>query len=179
MDYSRQTDPSIKLEELPKDFLIELLKLYSRFYLAVDGFWYLSVKERISNEEALACDIKVWEIMAGYEIKRLTNLLGASQDDVANFMKVLQLSPWFWNLKYEMEVKDRSQAILTIGHCPTLETLEKEGEGREKTICKEVDTVVFQKYAQSFNPDMEAAWLKLPPRKSKDEICCQWQFKIK
>lgn len=176
-DYSGEFNPDISIEDFSKDVLVELLKLYSKLFLAIDGFWYLAIKGRISDEEALACDVWAWEKEVRYEMRRLTKLLRIEGNDVATLMKALQMSPWFQNVAYRIEMAGRNSALLTITDCPVLEALEKEGEGREKTICKVMDAMVFKKYAEFFNPDIEVRYLKLPPRESKRDICCQWEFK--
>jgi len=177
-DYSGEFNPDIKFEDFSKDVLIELLKLYSRLYLAIDGFWYLAIKERVSNEEALLCDIRAWEREVKYEMNRLVKLLKIQGNDVVTLMKALQMVPWFRNLEYSMKIINRNDAVLTITRCPTLEALEKEGEGREETICKLVDAEIYKEYAKFFNPSMKVKYLKLPSRQSKEEICCQWEFKV-
>ena len=37
---------------------------------------------------------------------------------------------------------------------------------------------IFMKMAHFYNPKMKVTALKLPPRRSVDDICCQWEFKI-
>lgn len=59
-----------------------------------------------------------------------------------------------------------------------LEALEKEGNGRESEICGMVELKAFEGYASFFNSGIETRPLKLPPRENKDEICCQWEFKL-
>lgn len=178
-DYSGEFNPDIRFEDFSKDFLVELLKLYSKLVLAIDGFWYLAIKERDSNEGAALCDMWAWEKEVKYEMNRLAKLLKIQGNAVVTLMKALQMSPWFQNLEYNIEIINKNNAVLTIAHCPTLEALEKEGEGRERTICKLVDAMIYKKYAEFFNPNMEVRHLKLPPRKSKEEICCQWEFKVR
>ncbi|MCK4222323.1 MAG: hypothetical protein KAX25_05565 [Dehalococcoidia bacterium] len=178
-DYSGEFNPNIRLEDFSKDFLLKLLELYSRLFLAIDGFWYLAVKKRAGNEEALSCDMWAWKKEVRYEMKRLRELLGIQGNDVVTLMKALQLTPFFQNVKCRIATTDRNHAVLTVTHCPTLEALEKEGEGRERGICKSIDATVFQEYADFVNPDIEARYLKLPPRQSKDEICCQWEFALR
>ena len=177
-DYSGQLNPNIKLENFSKDVLVKLLKMYSRLYLAVDGFWYLSVKEKVNNDMALACDLWVWGKQCKYELERITKLLNIQGKDVVSFLKAFQLSPWMWNLQYEIEVKNSNICVLTIIQCPTLEALEKEGEGREKTFCKDVDSKLFKMYVDCFNPQIEVNYLRVPPRKNEDEIACQREFKM-
>ena len=178
IDYSGDFNPNMKLEDFSKEALIELLRVYSKLYIAADGFWYLAVKERISNEEALACDMWVWERGTKYEMNKITKSLKIHGDDVIAVMKALQMTPWFRHCQYKMDILNRNEAIFTMTHCPTLEALEKEGEGREETICKVVEPMLLNKYAEFFNPNMKVRYLKLPPRRSKEEICCQWEFKI-
>ena len=61
VDYSGEFDPDLKFEDFSKDTLIKLLGVCAKLYQTVDGYWYMSVKERAGNEEALACDFWVWQ----------------------------------------------------------------------------------------------------------------------
>ncbi len=176
-DYSGELNPDISTKDFSKETLIDLINLYSKLFMAIDGFWYLAVKERISDEEALACDMWAWEKEVRYEMRRLAKLLRIEGNDVATVMKALQLSPWFQNVTYRIEMAGKNSALLTITDCPVLEALEREGEGREKTICKVMDAMVFKKYAEFFNPAIEVRYFTLPPRTSKEDICCQWEFR--
>lgn len=178
VDYSGELDPDLSIGDFSKDVLVELLKLYSRLFLAIDGFWYLAVRQRTGDDEALACDMWAWEKEVRYEMRRLAKLLRIEGSDVTTLMKALQMTPWFQNVTYRIQTAGRSRALLTITDCPVLEALEREGEGREKTICRVMDTLVFKKYAEFFNPDIEVRHLKLPPRESQQDICCQWEFRL-
>jgi len=153
-----------------------LLTLYAKLSAALDGFWYLTVKERASNEEALACDIGAWGKYCNYEMKRITQQLNIRGSDVTALMKAIQVTPWFWNTEHKIEIKNQNTAILTVTRCSTLSALEKEGEGRENEICNIFEPKVLKEYASFFNTDIEVKCLKSPPRKSRDEICCQWEF---
>ena len=176
VDYSGRFLPDLKFSDFSPDTLAELLDLYCKLYMAVDGFWYLTVKERINNEEALACDIRTLERLCKYEMQKITKHLNIQGNDVFALMKAIQITPWFQNTAYKIEIENQNTAILTVTRCSILNALEKEGEGRENQICNIVEPIVFKCYASFFNPDIEVKCLKSPPRKSKDEICCQWQF---
>lgn len=176
-DY-RELNHTVKLEDLSRDALIELLRLHSRLFLAMDGFWYLAVKERLGNEQALQCDIWAWEKYARHEMKKLMKLLPDPSNDVYTLMRAIQITPWMENLQYNIEITDRNNAVLTVTRCPILEALEREGAGREKDICNLVEAMIFREYAKSVNPDITVRRLKLPAKKSKEKICCQWEFKL-
>jgi len=81
-------------------------------------------------------------------------------------------------MKYRTEVRNKNNAFLTVTHCPTLEALEQEGQGRENEICNIVEARILKAHAICFNPDIEVKCLKSPPRKGKSYICCQWEFSL-
>jgi hypothetical protein len=177
-NYRGEFKPDLKLEDMSKPLLAELLKLYGRLYRAVDGFWYLAVMDKVNEETAIACDFAVWEKMAKYEIDKIVKALDIRETDVAGFMKYWQLSPWAWNLEYQVELNGANSGLLTVTRCYTLEALEREGKGREQDFCRVVETRMFDIWAEGFNPDIKFQYTKIPPRKSKDEICCQWKVEM-
>ncbi len=177
-DYTGEFSPQIRLEDFSKGVLVDLIKMYTKLYMALDGFWYLTVQERQGNDEALTCDIKTWEKQGGYEMSKIAKQLNIKGNDVIALMKALQFSPWSIQQEYQMEIINSRKAILTITHCPTLLALEKEGKGRENEICNMVDPGLYKDWASYFNPNIEVRCLKSPPRQSNSDICCQWEFKL-
>ena len=175
-DYSGQFLPDLKLSDFSHDALAMLSELYCKLYIAVDGFWYLTLKERISNQEALASDILVWKKVCNYEMARITKQLNIQGNDVIALIKAFQFTPWMQQMQHKIEVEGSGRAVFTVTSCPTLTALEKEGEGRENEICGIVESKILEGYASFFSPDIKVKCLKLPPRKRKDEICCQWEF---
>ena len=178
VDYSGKFDPKFSHDRFGKETLLKLLNAYSAYLQRIDGYWYLTVMEKWGNEEALDCDLKVWEKAQVYELKTTTRLFNIQGDDVVTAMKAMQASPWMWIYDYDMDIKNNNHAVLTIKTCPTLLSLEKEGTGREKPLCQGMEPKLMGIIAHYFNPAMTATALKLPPRKSKDEIACQWEFKL-
>ncbi len=178
VDYSGKFDPKFSYDKFNKEMLLKLLGAYSNYLLRVDGYWYLAVKEKWGNEEALDCDLKVWEKAQIYELKTTTRLFNIQGNDVLTAMKVMQASPWTWIYDYEMDIKNNNHGILTIKTCPTLLSLEKEGTGREKPLCQELEPKLMGIIARYFNPAMIVNALSLPPRLDKQGICCQWEFKL-
>ena len=97
--------------------------------MVLDGFWYLTVKERFGNNQVLACEIRTFESACKYEKLKITKQLNVEGNDVAALMKTMQFTPWL-RQHYEVEAKNNNVAALTATLYPTLDALEKEGEGR-------------------------------------------------
>jgi len=177
-NYSKEFLPNLELADFSHDTLVKLLALYSQLYIAMDGFWYLAVMERSGNKEALACDMKAWQRGTKYEMRRITEALNIRGGTVTAFMKALQVTPWCQKMQCKIDVENENNATFTVTYCPTLDALEKEGKGREVEICTVVEPKVLKQYASFFDSDIQVKPLTQLPRKNKDDICCQWAFRL-
>ena len=90
-DYSGELVPDLKFNDFSPDTLADLLTVYSKLYLALDGFWYLTVKEKLGNEAALACDLEVLKKVSNYEMVKLTELLKIEAEPI--FQTTSPLNP--------------------------------------------------------------------------------------
>ena len=175
-NYSGEFRPDFKFSDFSPEFLSELIRMYGKTYMAIDGFWYLGVKEHADNELALKVDLWAWDKESRYELKRITAMAGIVGNGIDALFKFLQLVPWMQVTDYRLELESPHRGLLTVTKCSILKALEKEGQGREKEICTQVDGAVLRKYAAHFNPHIKVEPLFLPPRDDKQGICCQWEF---
>jgi len=177
-DYSGEFRPDFRFADFSPEFLEKLFRMYGRSYMAIDGFWYLGVKEHVDNEMALKVDLWAWDKAARFELKRFTALAGIEGDGIDTVFKFLQLVPWMQVTEYHLELVSPKRGLMTVTSCSILEALEKEGQGREKEICSQVDSAVLRRYAHHFNPSIRVEPVFLPPREDKQGICCQWEFTL-
>jgi Family of unknown function (DUF6125) len=168
----------LKLEDLPSESLVSLVRLYSRLMMDIDGLWFLSMKDRVSNEEAIACDNWVWGKVVKKMLDELAQLIGVEGRDVVDFMRVIQATPLHYVVEERIEAQSRNQATLTVIHCPTLVALEKEDAGRDALHCRLACSVTRKRHAKLFNPAIEVECMSMPPRKDKQGIFCRWEYRI-
>ena len=71
----------------------------------IDGFWFLSMKDRVSNEEAIACDNWVWGRVVKKMLDDLAQLIGVEGRDVVDFMRVIQATPLHYVVEEKMEAQ--------------------------------------------------------------------------
>ncbi len=178
-DYSGPFDPRFSHDKLNREALLRLLKAYGEYLVRVDGFWYITVMNRVGNDIAFDCDTRVWEErLLLYDLKLTTSNLNIHGDDVATVMKYIQATPWNWVYEMEIDVKCNDHAIVTYHHCPTLPSLEREATGREKQICQGLDARLFRMIANYFNPNIKVTGLKVPPRTGYNDCSCQWEYRL-
>jgi hypothetical protein len=177
-DYSGEFLPDLDLKDFSHETLVQLLAAYAKLHMGMDGFWYMSVMERHGNEEALACDMRAWDMMIRYEVKKLTETLNIRGNDPIALMKMMQVSPLFQHMKFTADIENKNKVVMTVTYCLTLDALEKEGKGRQQTTCGIVEPKLMQLYASLFNPKMCAKNLTPLPRQNKDFVCCKWLFEV-
>lgn len=184
-DYSGKYNPDLKFEDFTKEALIRLLKSYQVSFVGLMGMWNTVNRERTSAEEAFKLDADVYEkMLSKFSLPLVTQALNIQGDDVVTMLKYCQFAPdgareGLYECDYE--IKNRNHAIMTFTKCPSLFYFEK--KGREKDIISlcgpgGVEERAFIEICKYFNPKIKCRGLKLPPRKSKDDICCKWEFKI-
>ena len=178
MDKRPASAADSKLEGLSREELIDLVKLSSRMILALDGFWYLSVKELAGNDKALDRDNWVWDKVMKFYVDELARLLGVEGRDVADYMKVMGPRPEGLVLEEEVKILNRKDAIRSVTYCPTIVAMEKEKEGRDAVHCSATCSEMRKKHSKLFNPAIKVTCLKIPPRKNKDDIFCQFEYRI-
>ena len=182
-DNSGEYDPNRKLEDFSVAFLANLAREYARAYLAMDGFWNGAVRQRVGDKEAMDCELVVWRRIANYVIPGIAKLANIQLPvkDVVEAIKVWQIGPDYaapdiYRIRYD--IKDNNHAIGTVTYCAALERYERDAPEIIETLCHDVEVPAAEAQCHTLHPGMKMTPLKLPPRKSPDEIACQWEFKI-
>jgi len=182
-DNSGDYDPNRRLNDFSVDFLASLAMEYARAYLATDGFWHGAVTQRVGAKEAMDCELVVWRRIANHVIPRIARLANIQLPvkDIVEALKVWQILPDqilpdIYRIEYA--IKDNTQAIGTVTRCATLERFERNAPQMIETLCHGVEVEAVAAQCLVLHPQMRMTPLKLPPRQSKDEIACQWEFRL-
>ena len=184
-DYSGEYRPDLKLEEFSKDALLGLLKSYQVAFVGYMGMWNTVNRQRTSPEEAFRLDADVYEKwISKFALPIITQAMKIQGNDVVTMLKYFQVAldgarEGLYEFKYD--IKSNNHALLTFTKCPSLFYFERKGgESDINSLCGAggVEERAFIEICKYFNPKMKSIALKLPPRRSSDDICCQWEFKV-
>ncbi len=180
VDYSGEFRPNIKYQDFSKKALARLLVQYATLGLALDGWWQNTVREKYGKDEAIKLELAVWDRGIPYEQQRVMKALNIQGNDVAACFKELQMDPQLCIEIFDIawDLKNNNYGILTVNRCPAVEHFEKQVDSKTMLAMCDLDFRAFNKIARFFNPNMKVATLKLPPRRSKDDIACQFEFKL-
>jgi hypothetical protein len=105
-------------------------------------------------------------------------------NDIESYMKDFQtdftaLPGKYYDVTFEMPSKDRG--IMTFNRCVAVDIAEQLGAEGEflYRVCKTTCPPAMVAAARMYNPDIVVKELAIPPRKSKDNICCSWEYTYK
>jgi hypothetical protein len=179
-DYSGEFRPNIKYQDFSKEALARLLAEYARLGLSLDSWWQTIVREKYGKDEAIKLELAVWDMGIPYEQRRVMKALNIQGNDVAACFKELQMDPQFCLETFDVtwDLKNNNHGIFTVNRCRAVEHFEKQGDTKTMLAMCDLDFKAFEKIARFFNPNMKVTALKLPPRKSLNEIACRFEFKL-
>lgn len=178
-DYSGPFKPDLKFEDFSKEFLLKLMNVWQYAWLQMAGAWYNAIKKRWGSDAANECEQEAWVSMAERVNPRYAKIANIQLNTVLDSLKACQL-PLDNNIgglfPVEYEIINPNHVILTVTQCRTLLYLEKSEPERIYPLCHINEPPIMEKYV--INPKVKVIPLKLPPRKSPDEIACKWELKL-
>ena len=180
-DYSGEFNRHFRYEDFSKEMLEKIICEYGRLYELMDGLWYTTVAEEVGPEKSWEFEMKVWRRIVRHVLGGVKKAANIEGNDLATMFKAVQLDPCYTKglYQYDIYIRDKNYAIMTIYRCPSLSYFEKTDPGRIKPLCHDLEPPAFQDYADFFNPKIKVKPLKLPPRKGPDDIpVCQWEYRL-
>ena len=180
-DYSGPYIPNLKYEDFSKEVLVKLLRAYSRECNVLPTYWASEVRQRLGQDAEKECLLSTWKRIGKYETGWAMEAANIKGNDVETYVKVTQLMGSFAQgyYKYEFDLKNKNHAILTIHYCPAFNAMEKAGDmAWLNWVCTVLEHEAMKEYVKPVNPAIQVKRLRAGPRKSQDEVHCQWEFKL-
>ena len=184
---SRDLQPRVSLDAFSKDAIVRMTAEATKLYLGSEGGCYTVARKRFGEELANHMDRELWlERAAPQVVARLRKLFRIDGDDVASFLKFLQIEPLFAINLVEYELREPKLGVVTVRRCRSLEYFERHGEeGLQKNACG-MHASGLQRTARDFNPQMRVKAVTLPPRqitmgnpgRKQPPIACRWEVTI-
>jgi len=178
-DYSGPWNPDLVFDDFSKEFILKLMQIWQYAWLHMTEAWYDAVKEKVNRETADICETAAWCRIGERVNPRYAKVANIETKTVVDCLKCLQLpldNTTGGLYPAHAEIKNPNHVIWTIPRCRSLEFFEAKAPERIKYVCYENEKRVIERYL--VNRKIRVTPLKLPPRKSPDEIACKWEFKM-
>ncbi len=167
-----------------KERLVKLALGSHEFLLAAIESWALVIVMRDGLDEMFAFQWTLWSeklLPAAKDIKR--RWMKISGDPVEAFMKDIQVDATsFPGKAFEMtfEMPEKEVGVFTFNKCVSVDQWEALGRPdiAEKASHTSCPAAIIET-AKMYDPNMKVEILAIPPRVSKDEVCCKWRLSIR
>lgn len=164
------------LEEMTREELLTLLRVYAKNWLAHDGCWFLAAEEAYGMEAAIALDTKSWERFAAAEARRIMREFRIpEQGGLESLERAMGYRLYAAVNPQQVEHVDERTMIFRMVECRVQKTR------AEKDLpafpCKSVGMVEFTRFAQAVDPRIETRCLSCPPDPGA-QASCAWEFRM-
>jgi len=165
------------LAQYSKEQLMDLLDIYAKNWLAMDGVWFQSVERRFGMEEALYHDGEAWKRFTVIEARRIKDFLQLPPaPGLEGLAQALRLR-FYANLNRDkLEWEEDGALVYTMVDCRVQRA--RQGKGMPFHPCKPVAILEYQGFAQTIDPRITCECLSCYPEATDPACCCKWRFRL-
>lgn len=169
----------INLETLPREALIDMLKMFSQNALVLDGCWFQAVEDEYGQEQAVELDTKAWTRYAAIEAKRIMKTFNIAEKGTSALATALNYQIWVHarNILWDIPEVTENRIVLNVTDCGIQRARIKNGRG--EFPCKGVGIALFREFAKAIDPSFSLNCLVCPPDEHPDDLWCSWDFRLK
>jgi len=166
-----------ELEQLTKEELIELIGIYSKNWLALDGVWFQSVEQKCGMDEAMHHDREAWRRFTVIEAKRIKEFLKlperAGTEGLARALRMR----FYGSLNEDTVTYDETTLLYRMEEC-RVQTARKR-KGLPFHPCKSVGELEYAGFAKVIDDRFVCECVSCYPDMTDESCCCAWRFALK
>ena len=164
------------LESLSKERLIELIDIYAKNWLALDGVWFQSIEGARGMDEAMFHDQRAWERFTAIEARRIKSFLKLPKRPGLQGLEAALRLRFYGSLnKDRIEYVD-GKLIYTMVDCRVQSARRVKGMGYHP--CKSVGIIEYSGFAKAIDDRIECRCISCYPQVTDDTCACRWEFSI-
>ena len=162
------------LSQLSKDELIDLIGIYSKNWLAMDGVWFQSIERKLGMDEAMYHDAEAWKRFTVIEAKRIKEFLKLSDNSgVEGLEKALKFR-FYANINDDKIEIDGNVLTYTSVNCRVQRARERKGMPFHP--CKAVGIIEYSEFAKVIDSRFTCECVSCYPDITDISCCCKWRF---
>lgn len=163
-------------KNLSRDDLEELLSMYAKEWLAMDGVWFQAVEKRWGMDAAMACDVEIWERFTVLEAEKIKKFLGLPERP--------GLAGLALALSFRLYANINEDSIEIAGNTLTYRTetcrvqAARARKGMSFHPCKSVGLVEYAGFARTIDPRISCECVSCYPDVTDESCACVWRFTL-
>lgn len=179
-DYSGPFKPDLRLTHFSREQLGRMYLLAHNYNYTILRVYRDYIDEKWGFEAMCEANEDVWGSKLVNNIHRvITEHMNINGQDLEAFMKhwqidVNSMTGDYFDVIFEMPSEDRG--IVTFNRCPVVDEYEASGRTDDvQQVCVKTCPPCITNTARLYNADIDLKVLAMPPRKSREHICCKFE----
>ena len=169
--------PGERLEDLSREQLLELLAIYSKNWLAMDGVWFQSVERKYGMEEAMFHDVEAWKRFTVTEGRRIKKFLGLPERPGLEGLERALEFRFYANLsRYELRREGEQPALPGAG-VPGAAGQDQEAHGPAPLQARGAGEE-YAGFARTIDDRISCQCVSCCPEVTQEDCACAWRFTL-
>lgn len=159
-----------------RDELLELIEIYCKNWLAMDGLWFQSVEKSYGMDAAMDHDVRVWEVFTKIEAKRIKTFLNLPERaGLEGLDRALKLR-LYANINRDETVWEDGALIYRTLECRVQSARIRKSMPLHP--CMQVGEVEYGEFAKAIDDRLRCQRISCYPEITDDRYCCVWKFTL-
>lgn len=164
------------LTKYTREELIELIGIYSKNWLAMDGVWFQSVERRLGMDEAMYHDAEAWKRFTVIEARRIKEFLKLSERPGLEGLAAALKLRFYANLNNDRIELDGNALIYICVECRVQRARQRKGMPLHP--CKSVGIIEYAGFAKTIDERISCECVSCYPDIIDAGCCCKWRFTL-
>jgi hypothetical protein len=164
------------IDELPRERLLALLKIFAKNWLAHDGLWFQAVERAHGMGHAIDLDAEAWKRFSPIEAGRIKAFLGLPDNGGLEALKRALEYRLYASLNKQRSELKKGVLFFYMNDCRVQSARKR--KGLPDFPCKQVGLVEYSTFAAEIDPRIKTECIACPPDDHPDEYYCGWKFWI-
>jgi hypothetical protein len=167
-----------KIEDLSKDELYQLTKMYAKNWLAHDGCWFLALEEKYGMDVAIEMDTESWRRFTVVEAKRIMEFLELGKNSGLEGLKKALAFRLYASLNEDEIIVNQEEKTLEYRVKTCRVQAARRRKGLKDFPCKSVGIVEYGYFAKTIDERFETEVISCPPDITNPDYYCIWKFTL-
>lgn len=164
------------LASLSREELLELVDVYSKNWLALDGLWFQSVEGALGMDAAMAHDEAAWRRYTEIEARRIRDFLKLGPRPGLQGLKRALETRMYANLNRQSFVLEGNTLTFSVLECRVQAARSRKGMPLHP--CKRVGLVEYAGFARVIDDRIRCECVRCYPDAPDGAVACRWRFTL-
>ncbi len=165
------------IDDLSREELRELLKVYALNWLAHDGCWFLAAEGERDWAAANSLNVEAWRNFTRIEAKRILKFLGRAPGGGTKALAEALGFRLYANVnEQEIVHLDERRLVFRMKDCRVQAARHRKGLPLHR--CKAAGLVEYAGFAETIDPRLRTRCVHCPPDPVPEGSYCEWEFTL-